>query len=231
MIDTLFRELIMTGKIVIYMDDILIFTQTMEEHRDIVRQVLQILADNKLSLHFKKCKFHQTKIEYLRVILSQDSVETDPTKTKGVANWPEPHDKRKVQQFLGFCNFYQRFIPGFAKVAKPLTELTGKKEWKWKDKEKDAFDKLKNKMMNLPILAIPDSKRKMRLETDASGYAIGGVLSQQQKDDSWKPIAYLSRTMNETERNYKIYDRELLVIIEGLKQWRQYLIGNNQFEI
>ena len=85
-------------------------------------------------------------------------------------------------------------------------ELTGKKEWKWKDKEKDTFNKPKNKIMNPPILAIPDSKRKMRLKTDISGYTIGGVLSQQEEDDSWKPIVYLSRTMNETERNYEIYD-------------------------
>jgi len=90
MMDTLFHELIMSGKIVIYMNDILIFTQTMEEHRNIVQQVLQILANNKLSLHPKKCKFYQTKIEYLGVILSQDSVEADPTKIKGVAQWLEP---------------------------------------------------------------------------------------------------------------------------------------------
>ena len=231
MMDTLFRELIMSGKIVIYMDDILIFSQTMDEHKSIVKQVLQILADNKLSLHLKKCKFHQTKIEYLGVILSQNSVETDPTKTKGVAQWPEPRDKREVRQFLGFCNFYCRFIPGFAQVARPLTELTGKKAWKWQEEERSTFNKLKNKMTNPPTLAIPHSKRKMRLETDASRYAIGGVLSQQQEDSSWRPAVYLSQAMNETERNYEIYDRELLVIMEGLKQWRQYLIGSNQFEI
>ena len=209
----------MIGKIVIYMDDILIFTWTMEEYWDIVRWVLQILANNKLSLYPKKCKFHQTKVEYLGVILLQDSVEADPTKIKEVTNWPEPHDRREVWQFLGFCIFYQRFIPGFTKVAKPLMELTGKKEWKWKDEEKDTFNKPKNKIMNPPILAIPDSKRKMRLKTDISGYTIGGVLSQQQEDDSWKPIVYLSRTMNETERNYEIYDWELLAIMKGLKQW------------
>jgi len=96
MMDTLFRELIMTGKIVVYMDDILIFTQTMEEHRDIVRRMLQILADNKLSLHPKKYKFHQTKIDYLGFILSQNSVEANPTKIKGVADWPEPRDRREV---------------------------------------------------------------------------------------------------------------------------------------
>ena len=117
------------------MDNILIFMQTIEEHRDIVRWVLQILANNKLLLCPKKCKFYQTKIEYLVVILLQDSIETDPTKTKEVARWPEPWDKREMWQFLGFCNFYHWFIPRFAKVAKPLTELTGKKEWKWGDEK------------------------------------------------------------------------------------------------
>jgi len=174
----------MSGKIVIYMDDILIFTQMMDKHKRIVKQVLQILADNKLLLHPKKCKFHQTKIEYLGVILLKDTVETDPTKTKGVAQWPEPRDKRKVQQFLGFCNFYCRFIPGFVQVAKPLMELTGKRAWKWQKEEKNAFNKLKNKMTNPPTLAIPHPKRRMRLETDASEYAIRGVLSQQQEDSS-----------------------------------------------
>jgi len=118
----------MTGKIMIYMNNILIFTRTIEEHWDIVRQVLQILANNKLLLHSKKYKFHQTKIEYLGVILSQDSIKADPTKIKGVADWPEPRDRREVWQFLRFCNFYWRFILGFTKVAKPLTELMGK--WK-----------------------------------------------------------------------------------------------------
>jgi len=99
-----------------------------EEHQDIVKWVLQILADNKLSLYPKKCKFYQIKVEYLGVILLQDSIEADPTKIKEVADWPEPYNRREVWQFLGFCNFYWRFIPGFAKVAKPLIELTEKKK-------------------------------------------------------------------------------------------------------
>jgi len=106
-----------------------------------------------------------------------------------------------------------------------------KKVWKWQEEERSTFNKLKNKMTNPPILAISYLKRKMWLETDASGYNIGEVLSQQQEDSSWRPITYLSKAMNETKRNYKIYDRELLAIMKGLKQWRQYLIGSDQFEI
>ena len=119
---------------------------------------------------------------------------------------------------MGFCNFYRWFIPGFAQVAKPLTELTGKKTWKWQEEERSAFNKLKNKMTNPSTLAIPHPKQKMQLETNASGYAIGGVLSQQQEDSLWRPVAYLFKAMNKMKRNYKIYDRELLAIMKGLKQ-------------
>jgi len=103
----------------------------------------------------------------------------------------------------------------------------GKKKWKWQEKEKNVFNKLKNKITNSPTLAISYPKWKMRLETDASGYAIGGVLSQLQEDNFWRPVTYLSKTMNKKKRNYEIYDRELLAIMEGLKQWWQYLIGSD----
>jgi len=128
--DTLFRDLISQEKIVIYMDNILIFFKTMKEHVDIVKKVLKILNNNKLLVQTKKYWFHQTKVEYLGVIISKDSVEVDPIKVKEVVDWPEPKDKQEIYQFLGFCNFYRRFIRGFAQLAKPLTELTGKKTWK-----------------------------------------------------------------------------------------------------
>jgi len=110
------------------MDDILIFSKTLEEHSGIVKEVLKILNDNKLSIQTKKCCFHQTKIDYLGIIISKNSVEVNPIKIKEVAKWPEPKEKQEVQQFLGFCNFYRHFIRGFTKVTKPLTELTGKME-------------------------------------------------------------------------------------------------------
>jgi len=129
------------------MNDILHFSKTLEEHSRIVKKVLKILNDNKLSIQTKKCRFHQTKIDYLEVIISKNSVEVNTIKIKGVAEWSEPKKKQEVQQFLGFCNFYRCFIRGFAKVTKPLTELTKKMEWKWGIEERSAFEKLKKLMI------------------------------------------------------------------------------------
>ena len=203
----------------------------MEEHSGIVKEVLKILSNNKLSIQTKKCHFHQTKIDYLGVIISKNSVEVDLIKIKGVAEWPEPKEKQEVWQFLGFCNFYRHFIQGFAKVTKPLTELTGKMEWKWGMEERSAFEKLKKLMTSTPVLAIPNADYKLCMEVDASGYAIGGVLSQQQSDESWRPISFISQSLSETERNYKIYNWELLAVMTGLRQWHPYLMGTKQVEV
>jgi len=144
----------------------------------------RILNNNKLLFQTKKCWFHQTKIDYLSIIIFKDSIRVDPEKIKEVTDWPEPRDKHEIWQFLGFCNFYRQFIKGFAKVAKPLTELTDKKEWKWTQKERRAFEKLKRLMITTPILAIPNPEYKLWVKVDTSGHAIEGVLSQLQPDKS-----------------------------------------------
>ena len=132
---------------------------------------------------------------------------------------------------MGFCNFYQWFIRGFAQLAKPLTELTGKKAWKWSEEERRAFAKLKKSLTLTPTFAIPNPECKLQVEVNASGYAIGGILTQQQPDESWKPILFPSQALNETERNYEIYDQELLAIMIGIRHWRQYLLGGNEFKV
>ena len=121
-------ELINTGKVIVYIDNILIFIKTIEEPYNIVNHILVILKRNKLTLQSKKYQFHKTKIDYLSIIISRDNVEVDPTKIKEVTEWPESKDKWEVQQFLEFCNFYRCFINGFAYIIKPLTELTRKIE-------------------------------------------------------------------------------------------------------
>ena len=130
MMNTLFKQEIDEGVLIIYMDDLLVFTKTIEEHRRIVKRVLKKLRENKLFLKPEKCSFEQSEVEYLGMLISHNTVKMDPAKVAAIQTWPTPQKKQDIQQFLGFCNFYRRFIEGYAKIAKPLNELTGKTEWR-----------------------------------------------------------------------------------------------------
>ena len=140
-------------------------------------------------------------------------------KIKVVKKWKIPTKVKDIESFLGFANFYQRFIYNFSYTARPLNKLKGKKEWKWEEEHQKMFEELKEKITSQPVLSLPRREGKFRVETDASGHAIGGVLSQEQ-DGKWKPIVFLSRMMQPAERNYKIYNKELLAIVEVLAKWR-----------
>ena len=169
MMNDIFRELIMEGVVVVYLDDILIFTKTLEEHRNITRRVLALLQKHKLFLKPDKCEFEQTKVEYLRVIVSHNSVEMDPAKVAGVMEWPVPTNKKEVQSFLGFTNFYRRFIKDFSHHARPLFNITKNEvKWQWTPEEQSAFDSLKSAITSTPILASPDNSRPFRIEADSS---------------------------------------------------------------
>ena len=224
MMNDIFHDLILQGKVLVYLDDILIFTKTLEEHRQILRSVLQILRQNKLYLKPEKCEFERTQIEYLGLIISEGQVQMDPIKVRGVLEWPIPTCKRELQSFLGFVNFYRKFIHGFGDIARPLNRLTGKVDWQWGNEEQHAFEDLKSQLTTAPVLAIPTDHDPFRVETDSSGHAVGAVLSQYQ-NDVWRPVAFLSKSLNSTERNYEIYDRELLAIMLALAEWRHLLLG------
>jgi hypothetical protein len=148
----------------------------------------------------------------------------DPIKINGITSWPVPQCKRDVQSFLGFCNFYRRFIQGYARIAHPLTSLTGISPWHWDDEQQTSFEKMKTLITTAPILSIPTDDDPFRIEADASEYAVGAVLSQKQ-DNKWKPIAFMSKALNPTQRNYEVYDREMLAIMIALTEWRKYLMG------
>jgi hypothetical protein len=209
MMNDIFRDLINDSKVVVYLDDILIFTKSHEEHQCIVCRVLQILRENNLFLKPEKCEFEQTKIEYLGLAFI----------SKGqVLDWPVPSVKHELQAFLGFVNFYWRFIRGYGDLAKPLTSLTGNVEWSWEAPQQEAFDIIKQHISSAPVLAILTDDDPYCVEADSSGKAIGAVLSQHQ-DGVWKPIAFLLKALNETEWNYEIYDRELLAIMTALAEW------------
>jgi hypothetical protein len=151
----------------------------------------------------------------------------DPVKIAGIKNWPTPIRVKDVRSFLGFCNFYRPFIRGFAHLARPLNELTCKDtEWSWEARHQKAFEELKHRVTTEPVLAHPVLTDPFELEVDASGFAMGAVLLQKKEDSKKHPIAYYSKTLSTAERNYDIYDLELLAIVNALDHWRPYLAGS-----
>ncbi|SJK99230.1 uncharacterized protein ARMOST_02521 [Armillaria ostoyae] len=224
MMNDIFKDLISEGKVTIYLDDILIFTKDLDEHRRIVRRVLQKLRENKLFLKAEKCEFEVLETEYLSVIISEGQIRMDPVKLAGIAEWPTPTKKKELQSFLSFTNFYRKFIKNYSKVVRTLTQLTGNAEWTWGAAQNQAFQQLKKQMAEDVILAIPTPNGRFRVEADASNRAIGAVLSQEQ-DGKWRPVAFMSKALTATERNYEIYDKELLAIMLALAEWHHYLMG------
>jgi hypothetical protein len=215
MMNEILVDLILEGKVMVYLDDILIFTEDIEENRSITAEVLKRLRENDLFVRPEKCFFEKDRIEYLGMIISHGHVEMDPAKLTGVTDWPRPEKVKQVQAFLGFANFYRRFIQDFAKHAKPLTILTQKEQpWIWTDAQEQAFQSLKQAFTSAPILRIPDDVNPFRLECDSSDFATGAVLSQlDPSDNMYHPVAFYSKSLNVHERNYEIYDKELLAII------------------
>jgi hypothetical protein len=229
MMNDIFHIEIKQGQVLIYLDNILILE--LDEHHKHVQEVIQQLRENKLYLKPEKCEFNQTEVEYLGVIVGNIQVKMDPVKVTGIAEWLTPTCKQDIQSFLGFCNFYRCFIHHFADIACPLHTLTGNIPFEWKEECQASFNKLKTLLTSKPILAIPNCHDKFQLETDASQYDMGAVLMQNQ-DNKWKPIGYTSKAFDATQRNYNIYDRELLAIMLALEQRHQQLIGTKQpFEI
>jgi len=234
MMDDIFEELISEGNVVVYLDDILIFTDDLEQHRALERRVLELMRKHKLYLKPEKCEFQKTTIEYLGVIISHNRVSMDPVKIAGVQEWPAPTNKKEVQSFLGFTNFYRRFIKGFSEHARPLFDLTRNDiKWNWGPAEQSAFDQLKQSVTAAPVLISPDSTSPFRIEADSSDFATGAVLSQVcPTDGKWHPVAFFSKSLSPVERNYEIHDKEMLAIIRALQEWRHFVEGaEHQFEI
>src|SRR5712692_6970329 len=174
----IFKDLIREEVVKVYMDDILVFTDTIEEHQEVNRRVFQILRENKLYLKAAKCEFEKDKVEFLGVIIGNGQVRMDPKKVAVIRDWPVPKKKKDVQAFLGFCNFYRRFIKDFGKITKPLTSLTGNEEFQWGIPQQLAYEGLKEAVVEETVLFIPQDGGKYKLEADASNYAMGAVLSQ-----------------------------------------------------
>lgn len=214
----------------VYLDDILIFSRSKQEHVKHVRQVLRRLLENQLFVKAEKCEFHVSKVSFLGSIVAEGSLQMDPSKVRAVSEWPRPETRKQLQRFLGFANFYRRFIRSYSSVAAPLHVLTSPgTSFRWTPAAEEAFQHLKQRFCSAPILTLPDPNQQFVVEVDASDVGVGAVLSQRSSvDNKIHPCAFFSRRLSPAERNYNIGDRELLAIKLALEEWRQWLEGTPQ---
>ncbi|XP_078812643.1 uncharacterized protein lrrc75a isoform X3 [Oryzias latipes] len=211
----------------VYLDDILIYSPNHDLHIHHVRQVLERLLENRLFVKAEKCDFHVSTVSFLGFIIEAGNIRPDPAKVSAVANWEPPDSRKQLQRFLGFANFYRRFIRNYSSLAAPLTQLTSvNTPFVWSPEAQAAFDKLKGMFISAPILIQPDPQRQFIVEVDASDTGVGAVLSQREvSSGKLKPCAFFSRKLSPAERNYDVGNRELLAIKLALEEWRHWLEG------
>ncbi|GJX41490.1 putative reverse transcriptase domain-containing protein [Tanacetum coccineum] len=207
--------------VIVFIDDILIYSKSEEEHEVHLKTILDLLKKEKLYAKFSKCEFWLQEVQFLGHVVNRDGIHVDPSKVESVKNWMTPESPTEIRSFLGLAGYYQRFIENFSKIAKPLTLLTQKnKAYVWGDKQDEAFQILKEKLCNAPVLALPGGPDDFVVYCDASKQGFGSVLMQR-----GKVIAYASRQLKKHEKNYTTHDLELGAVVFALKIWRHYLYG------
>jgi hypothetical protein len=208
-----------------YLDDIIVFSSSWEEHRDDLHQVMDRLAKANLVVNMKKCFFARSELKYLGHLVSAQGVRMDPDKIKAVQRVQTPKTAKQLQAFLGMVNYYRQFIRDLAKIAKPLYRLSSDKQpWHWTDLEETSFTRLKAALVEAPVLTHPDWNLPFILQTDASDVAIAAVLAQRQGDQE-KVVAFASKTLQPAERNYSATERECLAVVHWIEFFRCYLEG------
>ncbi|CAH9084460.1 unnamed protein product [Cuscuta epithymum] len=209
----------------VFFDDILIYSKSIEEHQKHLRDVLSALEKNQLKINLKKCSFGQSKLVYLGHIIFGQGVSADPEKIEAMLQWPAPKDLKGLRGFLGLTGYYRKFVKGYSKIAFPLTNLLKKDNFHWDLKAEQAFVELKIIMTTLPVLATPDFNKMFVIETDASGTGLGAVLMQ-----DGRPVSYMSKELSTRNQNKSIYERELMAVVLAIQKWRPYLLGR-PFEV
>ncbi|GKA60987.1 putative reverse transcriptase domain-containing protein [Tanacetum coccineum] len=207
--------------VIVFIDDILIYSKTKEEHDAHLRLILELLKKEELYAKFSKCDFWLSKVQFLGHVIDSEGIHVDPAKIESIKDWESPKTPTEIRQFLGLAGYYRRFIEGFSKIAKPMTKLTQKSvKFNWGEKEETAFQTLKQKLCSAPILALPEGSENFVVYCDASHKGLGAVLMQKEK-----VIAYASRQLKIHEKNYTTHDLELGAVVFALKMWRHYLYG------
>ena len=220
LMNRVFREFLDTF-VIVFIDDILIYSKTEAEHEEHLRMVLQTLRDNKLYAKFSKCEFWLKQVSFLGHVVSKAGVSVDPAKIEAVTGWTRPSTVSEVRSFLGLAGYYRRFVENFSRIATPLTQLTRKgAPFVWSKACEDSFQNLKQKLVTAPVLTVPDGSGSFVIYSDASKKGLGCVLMQQ-----GKVVAYASRQLKSHEQNYPTHDLELAAVVFALKIWRHYLYG------
>jgi hypothetical protein len=208
--------------VVVFIDDILIYSTNEKEHAKHLRVVLQRLRDHKLYAKFSKCEFWLKSLKFLGHTISQDGISADPSKVQEVMDWKPPKSVHQIRSFLGLVGYYRRFIPDFSRIAKPMTELLKKGvKFMWTEACEKAFHTLRQHLTSAPVLVQPDNSKPFEVFCDASGTGLGCVLMQE-----GRVIAYASRALRPHEINYPTHDLALAAVVHALKIWRHYLMGN-----
>jgi hypothetical protein len=208
--------------IIVFIDDILVFSKTMEEHEEHLRLELEKLRSNQLYAKFSKCEFWLTEVAFLGHVISAGGVSVDPGKVKDVLNWVPPATVSEIRSFLGLAGYYRRFIKDFSKIAKAMTKLLEKnKAFEWTKDCQASFEELKKRLTSSPVLVLPDLTNKFDIYCDASRQGLGCVLMQE-----GQVVCYASRQLRKHEENYPTHDLELATVVHTLKIWRHYLIGH-----
>jgi hypothetical protein len=207
--------------VVVFIDDILVYSKNEDEHTEHLHTVLQRLCDHRLYAELSKCDFWLREINFLGHTISQDGVSVDHEKVQEVMDWKPPTTVRQIQSFLGLAGYYRRFFPDFSRIAKTMAQLLKKGvKYEWSQKCEDAFHTLRQHLTTAPVLAQPDNTKSFEVYCDASGTGLGCVLMQDNR-----VIAYASRALRSHEQNYPTHDLELAAVVHALKIWRHYLMG------
>ena len=194
----------------VFLDDILIYSPTLDDHMVHLQEVFELLRQNQLYLKESKCSFAQPNLSYLGHIISSTGVSTNPSKIQNMQKWPVPTSVTELRGFLGLTGYYRRFIKGYGLITKPLNSLLNKKAFQW-----SSFDKVKMAMTQTPVLALPNFQEPFVIETDACQDGVGAVLMQH-----GKPVAYLSKALSGRNKNISIYEKEFLALIMAVEKWR-----------
>lgn len=218
-------------KALVYIDDIIIYSDTFEQHLKDIEEVLECLRRANVKLGMEKCQFCIDKIDFLGFVVGKDGIETQGEKVKKIRNYPRPYDITQLRGFLGLAGYYRKFIPRFSDIAKPLSELLKKnQEYTWGKEQEKSFNRIKEKLTNAPVLAYPDYEKTFVITTDASKIAIAAVLEQEDNKGNLHPIEYYHKTLSEQQQKWHSNDWEYYAIVAAVKKFRHYF-GNRKILI